>query len=156
MNEDKFVYKLKSDIDLNELAKLDYDVATTPDGNIVFFKIVPQDVDGELVKMQLEQVYENPKWISMFYKKHRKELRSKLGLSYKNDKAIMTNKFKEVLTNWRIQIEPSDDGWIGFKSYDRFDNTFFYGKNVLDKYCGEEIKKLKESELIEEFDATDF
>lgn len=160
------IYKLKEDIDLNLLMELDYDLipgshrveeidgeATLVGG--VFVKIVPQDIESDPVKGSLNGIYNNPNWKEQIYKKNPAKFFKVLGLRYnKKGEAVLTKKFKTVITSWRLQID-TDDGWVGFTSADKFDQEIFYHKSILDKYCGEHIEALKEKGIIEEYEVVE-
>ena len=47
----------------------------------------------------------------------------------------MTKKFQEVLKSWLIQIDLSDDLWIGFTSFDWYDQHVFFACSILDEFC---------------------
>lgn len=149
------VYRVKENVDINEFGKIGYDLI--PNGGRTIIKIIEQPIDGELAHKMLEQMYENQQWKDLFYKKHKQALRDTLGLRYnkRTGKAILNEKFSNVLTKWYITIDldVDDDRWIGFRSLDKFDTSVFYSaKEVLDKYCAEEIKMLKEKDFIEEIE----
>lgn len=147
------IYKIKDSTDLNEFGRLGYDIVSGESATLI--KFIPQPIDGKLAKDALQYIYENPEWKEKVYNKHKKMFRTDLGLRYNREgKAILSKMFTEILTKWRIQIEvgPTDDKWIGFTSSDRFDHTVFYGKQILDTYCSEEIQSLLEKGLIEEIE----
>lgn len=148
------VYKIKDGTDLNEFAKLGYELL--PDQRLTLIKFVEQPLDSKLPQNMLEMIYDNAEWKERVYSKNKKVLRETLGLRYSRTtgKAIIDEKFKKVLTMWRIQIEAADseDKWIGFTCLDRFYNNVFYGTQVLDLYCADEIALLKEKGLIEEIE----
>lgn len=145
------VYKIKDDTDINEFGKMGYDIIACQDGTYELIKVIHQPIDGDLVKQYLDNYYNNPKWIEEIYKKNKKVVSKRLGLKYDKEsgKAIISKTFYDILTAWRIQINPKEDGWIGFASMDPFDRKVYYGKGVLDKYCPAEIDILKNKELIE-------
>ena len=64
----------------------------------------------------------------------------------------MTKKFKSIITDWLVEADFLEDRWLGFRSADPFDSRIFYNVSVLNKYCEQEIKELKEAELIEEIE----
>lgn len=141
------IYKVKDNIDINEFGKIGYDIF--PQSNDIVFKFVPQPLEGEVVQGSLNGIYNNQKWIKQFYNANKKRVKEAIGLKYnKKGEAVLTKRFVEVLTNWRIQID-FEDRWVGFKSLDPFDNQVFYAKQVLDLYCEEEIKFLLEKGVIE-------
>lgn len=146
------IYKLKDDIDLNKLEELGWDVAPCENG-MIFVKFSVQPLDGELSKQLLDAYYNNPVWVKNFYNKKKKEIIKKLDLRYDKKGNIMPSKhFEKVLTHWIMEIENYDLNWISITPYDDFCKNNFYGKQVLDKYCAEDIKKLKELDLIEEIE----
>ena len=146
------VYKVKENIDLNEFAKLGYDV--TPGEHLILFKFIPQNIDGEAVRFLMDTYYNNKQWKKHFYDKNRKEFIKKMNLRYdkKTGEIIMNDTFEMVLTNWRIEIDTDEDGWVGFKPLDPFNTNIYYGCGILDKFCGEEIKILLEKELIDKIE----
>ena len=160
------IYRLKDGIDLNGLAGLDYTLipgteVISGDGEErmliggVFVKIAPQELEGEVVQGSLNGIYNNPKWKEAMYSKNPAKFFKVLGLKYnKKGQAVLTRKFKDVITSWRIQID-TEDGWVGFTSADKFDQNIFYGKTLLDKYCEKQINELKEKGLIEEYELSE-
>ena len=142
------VYKIKENVDLNKLEEIGY---TLFEDTFTAVKVVTQPLEGAAVQHLLNNYYENPKWIKSVYKNSKKRLKKELGLEYsKENKLIFTQKLIEILTTWFIQIDKSEDKWVGFTSGDKFDTNVFYGKKVLDTYCQEEIELLKKHDLIEE------
>lgn len=141
------VYRIKEGTNLNKFNDYDFDII--PANEPILVKIVPQDFDGELVQGSLKNIYNNGEWRSQIYAKHKDKIQNALDLSYRRGKAVITEKFKHVLTDWRIQIEPFSDGWLGFASMDVFDRKVYYASHVLDKYCADEIKTLLDADLIE-------
>lgn len=141
------VYKLKEGVDLNELAKLGFDVISA--NPFILCKIEEQALDSELVQGSLQNIYNSEEYIKKFYNKNKKKLQRLLGLYYVDKKAMITEKFKRCLCNWRIQIEPYDDGWIGFASADPCENKVYYSAKYLDKYCADTIAKMKEADIVE-------
>ena len=140
----KLGYKLKEEEMLNELAKLGYDLIHH---TIIAFKIIEQDLDSEPVKYLLARYYENDNWKEKVYKPHKKEIFDSIGLEYKKGKPVMSEKFVEMLKSWRIEIDPNDSEFpcfLCFRSMDFHETLAYYGKAILDKYCGEEIKSLLE------------
>lgn len=141
------VYRVKEGVDLNKFADKGYDII--PAENPILVKIIPQDFDGELVQGTLKNIYNNGEWRAKIYAKHKDIISEQLGLKYKRGKAIISDRFKHVLTDWRIQIEPFTDGWLGFASMDVFDKNVYYASNHLEKYCADELKDLLDSDMIE-------
>lgn len=146
------IYKVKDETDINEFGKIGYDMM--PDNPYTIFKFIEQPLDGKLAQDALKYIYENPSWKEKIYKKHKDAIRSTLGLRFnrRTGKAIINDKFKNILTMWRIEIEMNGDRWVGFTSLDQFDSNVFYGKQVLNEYCKEEIESLKEKGFIEEIE----
>lgn len=141
------VYRIKEGVDLNKFGERDYEIL--PSENPILIKIIPQDIDGELCQGTLNNIYNNGEWRAKIYAKHKDTISQALDLTYKRGKAVLTDKFKRVLTDWRIQIEPFTDGWIGFASMDVFDKNVYYASNILEKYCADEIKELLDADMIE-------
>nr|DAR59168.1 MAG TPA: hypothetical protein [Caudoviricetes sp.] len=141
------VYRIKEGVDLNKFGERDYEIL--PSENPILIKVIPQDIDGELCQGTLNNIYNNGEWRAKIYAKHKDTISQALDLTYKRGKAVLTDKFKRVLTDWRIQIEPFTDGWIGFASMDVFDKNVYYASNILEKYCAGEIKALLDADMIE-------
>lgn len=141
------VYKIKEGVDLNKFNDFGYDII--PSELPLLVKVIPQDINGELCQGTLENIYNNPLWRSKVYNWHKKELEKTLGLKYRRGKIVMTEQFEHVLTDWRIQIEPFGDGWLGFASMDPYEHNIYYASRHLDKYCADEIKSLLEADIIE-------
>lgn len=145
------VYKLKDEITIEDLESKGY--MGVPGDYGVFAKIIKQPLNGELAKTMVEGIYSNPSWIKEFYDKNKKQFKEILGLKYnKQGNIVMTKKFKSLVTDWLIETDICGDKWIGFRSSDPFDSRVFYNVLVLDKYCKEEINKLKELNYIEEIE----
>ena len=147
------VYILKEGADLNGFAKLGWDI--DDDGTI--FKVVKQPVDGGAAKYLLKNYYNNPLWKDRFYKGHEMNFKDKLGLEYdEKGEIIMNDEIESILTDWYIMVDTKDaeEGltMIGFGNKDPYDIHVFYGKGILEKYCKEEIEKLLDADLIEEYE----
>lgn len=148
MKEKGTVYKIKEGADLNKFAEKGYEIVQV--GSYpVMIKIIPQDFDGELVQGTLKNIYNNNEWRKRIYSYHKKAIKEALDLDYKRGKAVITDKFRHVLTDWRIQVEIFDDAWLGFKSMDKFEQKIYYNSCYLDRYCADEIKDLLADDLIE-------
>lgn len=142
------IYKLVEDCDLNKFAVRGYDLLPN---TVTLVKIIEQPEKGEAVQYLLHKYYTNKDWIEQIYNKNKKEIKDTIGLRYyENGEIRYTKKLKTVLTNWRIEIDVTDGGWLGFASLDPFDRLVYYGKGILDKYCNEEIQALLNEGLIEE------
>lgn len=151
------VYRVVSDEAYNELGRAEYGYLLIPN-SIIAFKIIEQDLDSEPVKSILQKFYENPVWQEKIYKKNKKHLYESIGLKYSKGKPVMTKKFTTMLKSWRIEIDPDDEQLpyaLSFRCLDYHDQTTYYGKNILDKYCPDEIKLLLERGIIEEVDVDD-
>lgn len=150
MKEPVSVYKLKDDVDVNKFGELGYDIVPLPDSSVVLIKLVPQDFNSDLVQGSLAGIYNNPDFINRIYTPNKKTFVDGCGLTYdKNGKAKLTKKFVSMLTTWRIQIEPFGDKWIGFSSMDPYDSRIYYASRHLEQYCTEDMKLLKDNDLIE-------
>ena len=147
----KIIYKFKEDADFNKLAELDWDIIPS-ENDLIFFKIVPQPVNGDLYCHLLNNFYRNEEWKKRVYSKFKNQITKDIGVKYdKNGILKMNPKLETTLTMWRLETNKNDDFWLGLKSYDPNDRHYFYSQEVLNKYCKEEIEKLKELDLIEEF-----
>ncbi len=144
------VYRIKEGTDLSKFRDLGYEAFDSDPPTLI--KIVPQDINGDLCVGSLNGIYNNPEWRTKIYSYHRKEIEKALGLKYRHGKAVLGERFKHVLTDWRIQIEPTTDGWLGFSSMDPFDRKIYYASVHLDTYCADEIKTLLDNDLIELID----
>lgn len=140
--------KTREDV-LNEFGRLGYDLFPQ---TLDIFKIIPQDWDSEPCQLLLSKYYLNSNWKELVYEPNKKILKKKLSLTYdKNGNIKQSKTFKKMVQSWRIEICNQDGDWLGFTSLDPYDKNVFYGKSILDKYCYDEIQKLKERDLIEEF-----
>ena len=130
------VYKIKENVDLNEFANIGYDVNPGLT-HLVIFKFIPQHIDSRPVRFLLETYYENKQWKKNFYDKNRKEFIKTLGLKYdkKTGEIIMNETFELVLSNWRIEIDVDEDGWVGFAPFDPYNANVFFGSKILDDFC---------------------
>lgn len=145
------IYKLKENVDLNELAKLQYDIIPQTAFILIKFRQLP--LDCELIQAKIKTLYSNPEWKAKFYDSHKKHFVETLGLRFHKDGTIRyTARFKNTVTAWRVQIDTSDDGWVGVTSADPDDTTIYYNKGLLEKFFGEEIKELLDNNLIEEIE----
>lgn len=144
------VYRLKEGIDLNKLAELGFDIVSA--NPFILCKEEIQPLESPLVQGSLANIYNSDEYYKKFYKKNRKKLERLIGLYYVDKKAIMTEKFTRCLCNWRIQVEPYDDGWLGFASADPCENKVFYSAKHIEDYCAETLVKMKELDLVELID----
>lgn len=141
------VYKIKKP--LEELEVLGF--ALIPE-QCAALKAITQPLDSGTVNYSLNNFYNNPEWKKKIYQPNKKHFQKELGLYYDRKGNIKPNeKFNEILTTWFLQVEKNEECWLGLTNADQHDLNVFYGKKVLDTYCGEEIEKLKEHDLIEEF-----
>lgn len=146
------IYRLKEDIDFNKLAEIGWDVVPN-NANLTFFKIIPQPIGGDLYQYLWTRIYNNPDWKKQIYDNHKKDIIEAIGLKYnKNGIIKMNSKLETMLVSWRLEVEEAEDLWLGLKSADPFDRNYFYSKKLIDKYCSEEVAKLKELDLIEEIE----
>lgn len=146
------IYKIKDDVNFNKLGELGWDIIPGNDGKLIFLKFSIQPENGDLYIQLLQAYYLNSEWIRKVYNANKKGFKEKLGLRYTKKGKIMPNKkFEKALTHWIMEIS-EEDRWIGFTSYDPFDLKTYYGKPILDRYCEEELKLLKENDLIEEYE----
>lgn len=151
MKQKGIIYKFKEDTDFNKLAELGWDIIPN-EHDLIFFKTVPQPNDGDLYRFLLIQYYKNEDWKKSIYSKYKKEL-NKIGVKYDKNGIIKKTKELEILlTMWRLETNENDGYWLGLKSADPYDNNYFYSKNIIDRYCEQEVKKLKELDLIEEIE----
>lgn len=147
------IYRFKEDTDFNEIAPLGWDVMPKSDANLTFFKFIEQPKGSDLYNMLLKKYYKNEEWIKKVYNKNKKEIVDAIGLKYnKNGIMKMSEKMEMVLTMWRLETEAADGFCISLKSADPFDRHYYYSKEMIDKYCTEEIEKLNELGLIEEIE----
>lgn len=140
------IYRIKEGSEWMALQPLGYEVYET--SPISFRKVVPQDLNGELCQGRIENIYNNHDWQKQIYSQHKKKISKTLGLRFRKSKVVMTDRLASILTSWEIYIDMSD-GWIGFTSGDPFDQRVYYATVHLDKYCADEIKALKDADLIE-------
>ncbi len=141
------VYKVKPFTDINKFAQAGYDIF---DNSLIIFKFIPQAMDSQPVQYMVN-MYNNPEWQKKFYIDKNKKILREQGIRIKDGKVVVNKKLKDLVTNWRIEIDySSEEKWLGFTSLDFNDQTSFYGKQYLDAYCAEEIKDLLEKGLIEE------
>lgn len=140
MNE---IYVLKSDINFDDLIKLGFEEAPLESAaSSVFVKPIVFDYESELPQSLINNFYKNPKWKKKIYDPNRDLIREELGISYEKGELIISDQLKEIVCEWRIQID-LQDMWIGFTSGDPFDQQIFYGKPILDKYCSDIIKDME-------------
>lgn len=145
------VYKVKDNVDFNVFGEIGYEIFV---GTLIIYKVQVIDIDSEPVMIMKKNYYNNKDWQDVYYKAHKKDY-NKIGLKIQNGEPKQDKNYEMLLTSWRIQINLADDKWLGFKPADPFFIATYYNADILDKYCGEEIKFLKEKDLIEEISVSD-
>ena len=147
------VFRLKEGANLNKFAELGYVI--TDDGGEIY-TIVKQPVDGETANYLFKHYYKNPVWKDTIYKKHEDVFEQVLGLKYdENGELIISDKLQEVLTDWILFVdltEVNEQITLAFRNKDPFDSHVFVGSGLIRKYCEEEIQKLLDNDLIEEYE----
>lgn len=145
------VYRIREGIELNEFLLLGYDIVD----NSMLMKIVEVDDTNELSNYLMKKYYTNIKWIEQIYNPNKKEIAKIIDLKYdKYGQIRHSKKLDQMIHNWTLMFD-LEDLWLGFTSSDPFDQEVFYNKILLDKHFEDEIKTLKELNLIEEFEVED-
>lgn len=123
----------------------------------VVFKIMKMPLDGESVKMVLN-IYNDPNWQQEYLTMpHAMEAFNELGIYFDevfdeegNTKTYVreTDELLEMISTWRIEIDMDGDKVLGFTTGDMSFPFTFENRNILDKFCKEEIDNLFSKSLI--------
>lgn len=145
------IYKLK-ECDLNELNTI-FDL--NPVNSNPFVLVVFRE-KMDIVKWLLKTYYENKDWIENVYKKNEDFFKKEFGIQYRENGELKFNKkVFELIKTWILESDfgnkDKNDKFyrsLYLRPMDPYTNVEFYNTEILDKYCGEIIKKLKEKDLI--------
>lgn len=145
-------YQLKENADVMALVEklgfLPYEV----EDNIALIKLIVLDLECDLVKELLYNYFQNPEWIEKVYKKNKRLVKNTTGVRYDKYNNIITSEdFENHIRTWFLQIDLESK--IVVLGYNSGVASFIVNvKEALDVFIKEEIDKLKEYDLIEEFD----
>lgn len=160
---DKKFYKIKDDFSAQYLVEnegFDYlplEITT----NEIVCKVVRLSYESEMVQ-QLVEMYNSKKWQEKVLDELLLEDSFKeMGIIFEeffdengNEKKVVVENenFMEMVTIWRLEIDFSDSNLLYFTTGDSSFPYAFYDKKILNEYCGDLIKELKEKGIIEETD----
>lgn len=145
-------YQLKENADVMALVEklgfLPYEV----EDNIALIKLIVLDLECDLVKELLYNYFQNPEWIEKVYKKNKRLVKNTTGVRYDKYNNIITSEdFENHIRTWFLQIDLESK--IVVLGYNSGVASFIVNvKEALDVFIKEEIDKMKEYDLIEEFD----
>lgn len=145
-------YQLKENADVmalvEKLSFLPYEV----EDNIALIKLIVLDLECDLVKELLYNYFQNPEWIEKVYKKNKRLVKNTTGVRYDKYNNIITSEdFENHIRTWFLQIDLESK--IVVLGYNSGVASFIVNvKEALDVFIKEEIDKLKEYDLIKEFD----
>lgn len=145
-------YQLKENADVMALVEklgfLPYEV----EDNIALIKLIVLDLECDLVKELLYNYFQNPEWIEKVCKKNKRLVKNTTGVRYdKYNNIIASEDFENHIRTWFLQIDLESK--IVVLGYNSGVASFIVNvKEALDVFIKEEIDKLKEYDLIEEFD----
>ena len=140
--------------DLNKFAKLGYELVPFQNGDAgedyILIKVCKQPFDSEVVQGSLYNIYNNKQWKSLYYNKHKDKIAKTLDLYYKGGKAILSDKFKNILQNWQLRIWcPLTDGVLSVHSGDPFEAREWRNAANIEEIAADEINMLMDIGYIE-------
>ena len=129
---------------LNMLEPLGFDVFLLPDNSFKLSKLEKQPLNSPVVQGSLENIYCNAKWRAQHYNKDKALFRKVLGLRFNAEgKPTMSEKFKSVLTDWRLEIqEPYGDMILSVRSGDPFEQTQYINSKNVDEIAKDTIQEM--------------
>lgn len=148
-----YIYKLKSNLP-EKYADLGFEFLPADlygmEQKIIMYKIEEQPKDGQCVQ-QLIDFYNHIADNVILDKKARKA-HALMGIKFRKKsgklRLVVTDELREMFSLWRLEIN-LEDGDVYFTISDGNMPSFYDAELVLDKFCGEDIKKLIENGLIE-------
>lgn len=162
MDKNKF-YKIKDEFSAQYLVEnegFDYLPLEITTDEIVC-KVVKLPYESEMVQ-QLVEMYNSKKWQEkvlddLLLEEEFKKIGIDFEIFYDEDgnsqRCVVENEnFMEMVSVWRLEINFSDSNLLYFTTGDSSFPYSFYGKKILDEYCGDFIKELKGKGIIEETD----
>ena len=78
-----------------------------------------------------------------------------LGVVFRKGQVVENNDFKKFATDWRIEIDTSEDSWISITCNQELYPFHYYKKDLINEYCLKEIEELLELGAIEEIEVED-
>lgn len=144
---------LKGMEDLNKFGEIGYELVPFKNGeedDYILIKVCKQPFDSEIVQGSLKNIYNNKQWKSMYYNKNKDKISKTLDLHYQGGKAVLTEKFKNVLQNWQLRIWcPLTDGVLSVHSGDPFEGREWRSAKNVEEIASEEIIRLMDLGYIE-------
>lgn len=140
-------------------AKLDKEKINKLIENLDYYSLPPYIFKTFVVDYE-SQAAQTVKW-TMNYKKWQEEffknkkiveyLKS-LGIIFRKGQVVENEDFKKVATDWRLEIDTTDNCWLSLTCNLSLYPLHFYKTEIVDEYCKEEIEKLLELDIIEEIE----
>lgn len=152
------VYK-NATTDKMDYANVGFDIMpiSVTGGNVVVFKDIKIPFEDSLIQSLVKQ-YDSDDWQSNalpLFKKYYDSIGYKFAEIASDESAKkvkrlkITNKTKERLCTWRVEMD-FDDGYLRMSPFDITFPYSFYGADALDEYAGEIVEELKSKGIIEE------
>ena len=144
---------LNDEEDLNKFGELGYELVpfdNSGTSDYILIKVCKQPFDSEIVQGSLKNIYNNKQWKSMYYNKNKEKISKTLDLHYQGGKAVLTEKFKNVLQNWQLRIwSPLTDGVLSVHSGDPFEAREWRSAKNVEEIAADEIIRLMDLGYIE-------
>ena len=130
--------------ELNKLEPLGFEIFLLPDHSFKLSKLERQPLTSPVVLGSLEHIYCNQEWKNKHYNRDKALFRKVLGLRFNRDgKPTMSERFKSVLTDWRLEIEePFGDMILSVRSGDPFEQTQYVNSKNVDEIASGTIQEM--------------
>ena len=140
-------------------AKLDDEKFNKLVGDLGYYALSPHIfkdfvVDyGSNASQSVKWMLNDKKWQDTFMKDKKvvKYLKG-LGVIFRKGQVVENEDFKKFATDWRLEIDTSEDNWLSITCNQELYPFHFYKKDLMLEYCKEEIEKLLELDIIEEIE----
>ena len=159
------VYKVKKDVKIDDFLNNGYSILSAEMAGLpvimedIVYKNVTQEKKSDPVKFAIS-LLNNKDWQDFNFQNNGIEYFKQFGIKFESwyteegkliTKVIENKKLYNYVRNWRLEINFTDeDKWVGFTLGDLTFPHCFYSTEALNKYCGEEIKRLLDLGFIEE------
>lgn len=140
-------------------AKLDDEKFNKLVGDLGYYALSPHIfkdfvVDYESNAAQsVKWMMNDKKWQETFLKdkKVSKYLKG-LGIVFRKGQVVENEDFKKVATDWRLEIDTSEDCWVSITCNQELYPFHYYKKDLINEYCEKEIKNLLVLGIFEEIE----
>lgn len=78
-----------------------------------------------------------------------------LGVILRKGEVVENEDFKKFATDWRLEIDTSEDNWLSITCNQELYPFHFYKTDLLNEFCKEYIDELLEIDAIEEIEVED-